>query len=114
MKFPEILIGKPIDPFPSASLDGSTEYTLGWQEDLLHARPGGLRLRKTPNPFPGGYLPTSEHGYCKGQLHAMGSPATEAPMQSWRHRTDSEGPPLVRAEISQEQFSPLGLVLRVS
>lgn len=46
MEFLEILIGKPIDPFPSASLGGSTEYILGWQEDALHTRPGGLKQRK--------------------------------------------------------------------
>lgn len=72
MKFPEILIGKPVDPFPSASLGGSTEYMLGWQEDVLPARPGGLGLRKNPNPFPGGYLPTSRHGYCKDRWHSVG------------------------------------------
>lgn len=71
MEFPEILIGKPIDPFLSASLGGSTEYTLGWQEDVLHARHGGLGLRKTPNPFPG-YLPSSKRGSCKGRLHLVG------------------------------------------
>lgn len=44
---------------------------LGWQEDVLHARRGGLGLRKTPNLFPG-YLPSSKRGSYKGWLHLVG------------------------------------------
>lgn len=97
MKFPEILIGKPIDPFPAPSLGGSTEYMLGWQEDVLHARPGGLGLRKTQILLQEDICQLASADLARADCTWWVSSVAEMLTQSWRHYTDSEGPPLVQA-----------------
>ena len=110
MKFLAILIGKPIDPFSSASLGGSTEYALGWQEHVLH-----VWGREKPQILSRGDIcQIASVDVARAKCTWWVFSVAETVTRSWGHCADSERPPLVLAEMPQEELSLMGRVLTVS
>lgn len=114
MKFPEILIVKPIDPFPLRPWVAAQNTC--WVGKRMCFMPGlGVWGReKTQILFREGIWPLASTDLARADCTRWVSAVAGMLTQSWRHCPDSQGPPLILAETSQEWFPLMDLVPPVS